>query len=68
VFTITRAATLSMGPSSASNSNVKYTAPRIIAGVTRALFLDGADEFMLKFLEGEHNELPPEVLEQARAA
>jgi cation diffusion facilitator CzcD-associated flavoprotein CzcO len=68
VFTITRAATLSMGPSSASNSNVKYTAPRIIAGVTRALFLDGADEFMQKFLEGEHNELPPEVREQARAA
>lgn len=68
VFTITRGATLSMGPSSASNSNVKYTAPRIIAGVTRALFLEGADDFMQKFLEGEHNELPPEVLEQARAA
>jgi cation diffusion facilitator CzcD-associated flavoprotein CzcO len=64
VFTITRGATLSMGPSSASNSNVKYTAPRIIAGVTRALFLDGADDFMHGFLEGEHNELPPEVHNQ----
>ena len=65
VFTITRGATLSMGPSSASNSNVKYTAPRIVSGVTRALFLDGADDFMHKFNHGEHNELPPEAVNQA---
>ncbi len=68
VFTITRGATLSMGPSSASNSNVKYTAPRIISGVTRALFLDGADEFMGKFLYGEHHELPADLAALPQAA
>lgn len=57
VFTITRAATLSMGPSSASNSNVKYTAPRIIAGVTRALFLEEAEPLLDTFLGGEYHEL-----------
>jgi hypothetical protein len=64
VFTITRGATLSMGPSAASNSNVKYTAPRIIAGVTRALFLDGADAFLDKFNEGGHHEI---AADQAQA-
>ena len=68
VFTITRGATLSMGPSSASNSNVKYTAPRIVSGVTRALFLDGADDYMHKFNDGDHNELPAELANLARAA
>lgn len=67
-FTITRAATLSMGPSSASNSNVKYTAPRIIAGVTRALFLDGAEAFLRTFTEGEYNELAPEAVARLKRA
>lgn len=57
VFTITRAATLSMGPSSASNSNVKYTAPRIISGVTRALFLAHAENYLGTFLGEAHHEI-----------
>jgi cation diffusion facilitator CzcD-associated flavoprotein CzcO len=57
IFTITRGATMSMGPSAASNSNLKYTAPRIVAGVTRQLFLSQAAAFHQTFLGGEHNEL-----------
>jgi FAD-dependent urate hydroxylase len=57
IFTITRGSTMSMGPSAASNSNMKYTAPRIIAGVTRQLFLDRAPAFYKAFAETEHNEL-----------
>ena len=56
-FTVTRGATLSMGPSAASNSNMKYTAPRIVSGVTRALFLDGADEYRRRFDAHDHREL-----------
>lgn len=58
VFTITRAATLSMGPSAASNSNIKYTAPRIISGVTRALFLDDAQRHAHRYDQHDHAELP----------
>ncbi|MDX3904840.1 MAG: NAD(P)/FAD-dependent oxidoreductase [Pigmentiphaga sp.] len=58
LFTITRAATLSMGPSAASNSNIKYTAPRIIAGVTRALFLADAGRHAERFETHDHGELP----------
>ena len=57
VFTITRGATLSMGPSAASNSNMKYTAPRIIAGVTRQLFLDGRQAYYERFTGTFHDEL-----------
>ncbi len=58
LFTITRAATLSMGPSAASNSNIKYTAPRIISGVTRALFLGDAAQHAQRFEVHDHSELP----------
>jgi cation diffusion facilitator CzcD-associated flavoprotein CzcO len=68
VFTITRGSTMSMGPSSASNSNLKYTAPRIVTGVVRQLFLDGADAFYKIFAETEHNELSNTSVETARAA
>lgn len=61
LFTITRAATLSMGPSAASNSNIKYTAPRIISGVTRALFLEDAPRHALRFDAHDHSELPAMV-------
>lgn len=61
LFTITRSATLSMGPSAASNSNVKYTAPRIISGVTRALFLDDASDHFKRFESANHDELPPDL-------
>lgn len=57
VFTITRGATLSMGPSAASNSNIKYTAPRIISGVTRALFLADASRHAQRYAIHEHVEL-----------
>jgi cation diffusion facilitator CzcD-associated flavoprotein CzcO len=67
LFTIFRGATLSMGPSAASNSNMKYTAPRIIAGVTRQLFLDGAAGYRSRFLGGEHHELAAGLLEAAAA-
>lgn len=60
IFTITRGATMSMGPSAASNSNLKYTAPRIIAGVCRQLFLDQSAQFFDAFMHQEHNELAPE--------
>lgn len=67
IFTITRGATMSMGPSAASNSNMKYTAPRIISGVVRRLFLDRASEFYQAFSENEHNELQAVQVQAARA-
>lgn len=63
LFTITRGATLSMGPSAASNSNIKYTAPRIISGVTRALFLDDAAEHRRRFETANHDELTQDRLQ-----
>jgi FAD-dependent urate hydroxylase len=59
---------MSMGPSSASNSNLKYTAPRIVSGVVRQLFLDGADAFYKVFAETEHNELQSNQVQSVRAA
>jgi FAD-dependent urate hydroxylase len=68
IFTITRGSTMSMGPSAASNSNMKYTAPRIIAGVARQLFLEQAPAFYTAFAESEHNELDPDNVAAVRAA
>jgi cation diffusion facilitator CzcD-associated flavoprotein CzcO len=62
LFTITRGATLSMGPSAASNSNMKYTVPRIVSGVTRALFLDGEAEYWRRYNDDSHRELPEELV------
>jgi cation diffusion facilitator CzcD-associated flavoprotein CzcO len=62
IFTITRGATLSMGPSSASNSNMKYTVPRIVSGVTRSLFLDGEAEYWKRYNDDTHHELPEELV------
>ncbi len=62
VFAIFRGATLSLGPSAASNSNMKYTAPRIIAGVTRQLFLDAAPRYFERFMADAHHELAPEAV------
>jgi hypothetical protein len=67
IFTITRGSTMSMGPSAASNSNMKYTAPRIVAGVVRQLFLDGAPAFYKTFAETTHNELDATRVQAARA-
>ena len=57
-----------MGPSAASNSNLKYTAPRIVSGVVRRLFLDGAAAYYEAFAQTEHNELDAAYVQAARAA
>lgn len=57
LFANFRGATLSLGPSSASNSNIRYTAPRIISGVTKQLFLDESDTVFQEFLAQQHHEL-----------
>ena len=57
LFAIFRGATLSLGPSSASNSNIRYTAPRIVSGITRQLFLADADRVFDEFMAQEHHEL-----------
>lgn len=57
LFANFRGATLSLGPSSASNSNIRYTAPRIVSGVTRQLFLDDADAVFREFMSQQHHEL-----------
>lgn len=57
LFANFRGATLSLGPSSASNSNIRYTAPRIISGVTRQLFLGDADAVYQEFMDQQHHEL-----------
>jgi cation diffusion facilitator CzcD-associated flavoprotein CzcO len=68
IFTITRGATLSAGPSAASNSNMKYTAPRLIQGVTRALFLDAQQSYFDRFISHSHHELPDELVAQVGGA
>jgi hypothetical protein len=50
---------VSLGPHSASNSNIRYTAPRIISGITRQLFLDDADRMYDEFIARDHHELDP---------
>lgn len=57
LFAIFRGATLSLGPSAASNSNMKYTVPRIVSGVTRQLFLDARSQYYRAFVDGDHAEL-----------
>jgi cation diffusion facilitator CzcD-associated flavoprotein CzcO len=59
LFAIFRGATLSLGPSAASNSNIRYTAPRIVSGITRQLFLADADRVYDEFTAGQHHELAP---------
>ncbi len=57
LFADFRGATLSLGPSAASNSNMKYTLPRIVSGVTRELFLDARRANYEAFMHGDHAEL-----------
>jgi len=59
LFAIFRGATLSLGPSSASNSNIRYTAPRIVSGITARLFHADADRMFDEFMAQEHHELAP---------
>lgn len=65
LFANFRGATLSLGPSSASNSNIRYTAPRIVSGVTRALFLGMADGLFDEFMAQAHHELAPDAVRAA---
>jgi cation diffusion facilitator CzcD-associated flavoprotein CzcO len=57
IFAIFRGATMSLGPSAASNSNMKYTIPRLVSGVTRQLVLDAEDAHWATFTRGDHAEL-----------
>tara|TARA_R110002110_G_scaffold85816_2_gene223479 strand:- start:63067 stop:64503 length:1437 start_codon:yes stop_codon:yes gene_type:complete len=67
VFNISRGSDLSLGPLSSSSSNMKYTLPRIVKGVTRALFLDGADAMLEDVVGRTHDELTPEILKRNAA-
>jgi cation diffusion facilitator CzcD-associated flavoprotein CzcO len=58
VLTITRGTTLSLGPVAASNSGMKYVAPRLIEGVKRRLFLDQEERDWTDFIGLDHAELP----------
>lgn len=67
VFNISRGADLSLGPLSSSSSNMKYTLPRIVKGVTRQLFLDGADAMLEEIVGRTHDELTPEIIKRNAA-
>jgi len=43
---------------------MKYTAPRIIAGVTRQLFLDGRQAYYERFAGTSHDELDRKEVER----
>jgi cation diffusion facilitator CzcD-associated flavoprotein CzcO len=57
IFTVSRAATLSLGPVAASNSALKYIAPLLVRGVTEVLFLDQADAAWQAFVSRDHAEI-----------
>jgi cation diffusion facilitator CzcD-associated flavoprotein CzcO len=61
VLTVTRGATLSLGPVAASNSGMKYVAPRLIEGVKRRLFFDQEGQAWDDLLHRDHTELPLEA-------
>jgi hypothetical protein len=47
---------------------MKYTAPRLIQGVTRALFLDAQQSYFDRFISHSHHELPDELVAQVGGA
>lgn len=57
IFVLSRGATLSLGPVAASNSGLKYAAPRLIDGITRRLFLDQTEQTWGDFITGDHDEI-----------
>ncbi|MBO6784817.1 MAG: NAD(P)/FAD-dependent oxidoreductase [Alphaproteobacteria bacterium] len=67
VFNISRGADLSLGPLSSSSSNMKYALPRIVKGVTRQLFLDGADAMLDEIVTQTHDELTEDVIKSDAA-
>ncbi|NKC30511.1 FAD/NAD(P)-binding protein [Falsiroseomonas selenitidurans] len=68
VFSITGAASLSLGPVAASVSGMKYALPRLVEGVKRRLFLDQQEADWAHFVAGEHAELAPFDLPESVAA
>ena len=67
VFNISRGADLSLGPLSSSSSNMKYSLPRIVKGVTRQLFLDGADAMLDEIVTQTHDELTSDIVKKNAA-
>lgn len=67
IFNISRGADLSLGPLSSSSSNMKYALPRIVKGVTRQLFLDGADAMLDEIVSQTHDELTPDIVKRNAA-
>lgn len=67
VFNISRGADLSLGPLSSSSSNMKYALPRIVKGVTRQLFLDGAEAMLDEIVTQTHDELTEDVVKSNAA-
>lgn len=61
IFVMNRAATLSLGPTMASNSALRYATPMIVEGVVRELFIDGAEGLIDELVNKEFNELPQEA-------
>ncbi|MBU8536783.1 FAD/NAD(P)-binding protein [Falsiroseomonas tokyonensis] len=68
VFSITGAASLSLGPIAASVSGMKYALPRLVEGVKRRLFLDQQEADWAHFVAGDHAELAPFTLPESAAA
>lgn len=62
IFMMNRGATLSLGPTIASNSALRYATPMVVDGVVRELFLDGADRVLSELLGREHDELTAEMI------
>jgi cation diffusion facilitator CzcD-associated flavoprotein CzcO len=59
IFVMNRASTLSLGPTMASNSALRYATPMIVEGIVRELFLDSANELLSDLVNNEFDELPP---------
>jgi len=57
IFVMNRASTLSLGPTVASNSALRYATPMVVSGVSGELFRDGARDVLNELFEAEHNEL-----------
>lgn len=62
IFMMNRGATLTLGPTIASNSALRYATPMVVDGVVGQLFLDGADDVLAELLGRRHDELTARVL------
>lgn len=68
VFSISGAASLSLGPVAASVSGMKYALSRLVEGVERRLFLDQQDSDWVHFVAGGNADLTPFTLPESAAA